>query len=489
MRRVSVARWAVTLGGGLWTAFALWASLGTVGRLGDDSDWLVFARRGLLHVWTTPSPFWHFRPVFGTWVWLLRAIGATSPSAFALAGLMLQLLACLLLFFALRPRFDVGLSAIGAVLVLVHPARRESLFWASAQIDLICFGLCMAVLSLSQRSSQRRWPQGTIALLACLAFWAKETAIALPLIVWLTASPSTRRYAALASGLGVAAAAVSSGAVLRGVGRVGSLQLQPWSILTYLPRLLAPSAYGYRELISDVARGDGGAALSLVGAALSTLGVLWLVWSTRLERDWGLALVMIGVAAALFSVEAVDRSIWFGVIGVVWLVCLLARRSDRRASVFIVLMMLSWPWLWCDAWRRFSLAQHISRDLERATAELPSHRLLFLLGVPERIARAAWIASPLVDHVCMRSVAPLTSLAVMKPRSSLTQSDGRLLLHPLGEHVRASCASAWPAVTCSSPDVRIDVHQTVTFFSDDAAQCGSAAWFHWDGQRFVQLEL
>jgi hypothetical protein len=62
-----------------------------------------------------------------------------------------------------------------------------------------------------------------------------------------------------------------------------------------------------------------------------------------------------------------------------------------------------------------------------------------------------------------------------------------LLLHPLGDGVRASCPSTSPAVSCSSPDVRIDTREALQIFADRAAQCGPAAWFHWDGQRFVRI--
>ncbi len=129
-----------------------------------------------------------YRPVV-TFAYLVQyQLFSGSPLGFHVVSLVLHTLCAFLVFVLLRRRLPVGPgatvgAAVGALFFALHPSRVESVAWVSGSTDL-----WMSVLLLSGFWLWERRTEGTLfsfaaAVLFCLAFLSKETAIVVPALL------------------------------------------------------------------------------------------------------------------------------------------------------------------------------------------------------------------------------------------------------------------------------------------------------------------
>ena len=182
------------------------------------------------HLVTCLPPFEHYRPVFGTWLAGLSAIGINQPLPLAVAGFALALFSSALAFLILKAWLPPGVALIAATLFAVHPARESNYFWISAQIDGLALVLSLGTIVLFMRfriALSNLWLYRiSIAGLTAAAVLTKESALALPIVlIFLPDSEQLRRriQAAMASAIGALVACIIGFIVLHGSGRAGYL--------------------------------------------------------------------------------------------------------------------------------------------------------------------------------------------------------------------------------------------------------------------------
>lgn len=492
-RLAGSAVWALVLA---WLVFGAVYALGTTGRLTDDPDWLQHARLGLGHIWSAPSPYAHFRPVFGTWIWLLAGLGCSSPAALAAAGVGLGVVAAGLTYGLLRQRFSPDIAAVGAALVMVHPLRREHLFWASAQIDLLCFVLCLAALLLCARGLRRHgWVQLLwLSLLTALACGCKETAGALPVLALFIAPRGARLRAFVASLLGALASFAYAFHSLQGLGRAGGLvrRASLRNLVSYPARLALPGDWSYQHLARGLQAGDGHAIALVALTALLAGAGLWGIAALRRTRGFGVAMALLGAGALAWFVGPSDRSIWFGLVGAAWLACLGLESKRSRTAWVLACMVPLWIAIWSDATVRFRLAQRQSSAITQALARDPSvlSGTSILLGVPRGIARQAYV--PLTGGRCVLIVVGEKTFPARAAHTRLEPSaPDELRIHPTGAdaylrcHIGASlCGSRLPE---PGAPLTLDLSALRSRLEPAIAECGPLAIHHWDGSAFQRV--
>jgi hypothetical protein len=104
-----------------------------------------------------------------------------DPRGFHLTSLGLHAINTMLVFALCRRLCGPGGALVGALLFGSHPASQEAVYWMAARFDLLTTGLILAALLLLAGSSTgARWIGVWVFFLALLA---KETAVALPILV------------------------------------------------------------------------------------------------------------------------------------------------------------------------------------------------------------------------------------------------------------------------------------------------------------------
>ena len=181
-----------------------------------------------------------------------RALGGPGPAAAHGVSMILHGVATALVFAvaAALGAGDLG-AAVGASLFAFHPAQAESVAWVSSQGDLLAGVLSLAAVLCHLRG--RRWP---VPLLALFAFLAKESAVALPLLLIV---------ADLAAG-----GAPRARANLRVAGATAAV-LVAASLARWFALRSADAAFGQGE---GMGLGTGG----MLAALPSLLG--WYAWRT-----------------------------------------------------------------------------------------------------------------------------------------------------------------------------------------------------------------
>jgi hypothetical protein len=277
-----------------------------------------------------------WRPVRTLSFALDRALFGRDPAGMHLANVLLHGVATALVF-ALGSALRIGDlgAAAGAAIFALHPVQAEAVSWVSARGDLLSAALLLAATT----AHVRRAPAALVAGFAGLAFLAKESAVAAPLLFAAadlaaggTALLRERRRSYLAAAAGIGALVVLRAAVLAGAGTTAGqgagmglggpalLLAQPALFAWYAGRVLLPSPGTFDHQV------EPGALLGVAGAALAVLLVSWERF--RLPRSaagpircgalWALAaLAPVTILQVVFPLKilAADRFLYLALAG------------------------------------------------------------------------------------------------------------------------------------------------------------------------------
>lgn len=365
---------------------------------GDDRGWLEQSATGFRAIWTEPSLYHNYRPVFSSWLLLMQTIGADSPCGLALGRLLLFLAAAAMTYWALTPVMPSGAALLAATVVGLHPARQQHLFWSSAAADAICLCLSILCLGIVLRAYRHRsvpWIHGVaLAAVVALAVLSKEIGAALPLLVIAVPyAVSWRRRLALATAAAVWT--VLALPALLGAGQPGAILAAAGSsrILTYPVRLFWPGdqeSWFYRAAVH-------GELLPIVTAGLLAAGaatLLVLAWRGRYLSAWagtGALLVALGLLPWLIRNE--DRGIGLGIVGIGVLIAGAVYpkegSSPLRAAALLFFLVVSWFPLWLRWDARWIEASRLSEAVissgQSWREETGAGPLLVALGAPARV--------------------------------------------------------------------------------------------------------
>jgi hypothetical protein len=370
---------------------------------GDDQAWLLHASRGLPAIWSEPSPFSHFRPTFGSWLFLAQQIGADSPAGLALGALALHIATALLTYWAFRPLIPASACLVAAAIVCLHPARQQHLFWTSAGIDAICLLLSLACIGAAIRDHRRRSVRSVHLTAVCLATFlavlSKETALALPLVVlalpgWKSWRRKLVTVAASATGAIIAAGAVLL--VVPGGGRSAALLAPRVSAaaLVYPIRLVWPGDHESWHYLAAV-RNEPGHLLWPAALTVAALALLAWAWRGRWRSAWaGTGLLLVAAGFLPWIVRQEDRGIGLGVVGLGLLVsgAVTSRGAIRPlfATALILTLVLAWSPIWMHRQRSWIEASLVSQRIAAAhrswRIEAGPEPLLVAVGTMSRVA-------------------------------------------------------------------------------------------------------
>ncbi len=187
---VTVSVFAIGLGGEfVWDDFSLIvnnAALREPGRLGElltTGFWNVSSSKAQL----SPTYTQVYRPITTLALFVQHQLFGLDARGFHLVSLFLHLMMVALVFSLFRERLADGragwLGALaGAALFAIHPSRAESVAWISASTEL-----WMALFVFGGYAVWVKRP-GSVVLpsaLFGLALFAKETAIVIPVVLWV----------------------------------------------------------------------------------------------------------------------------------------------------------------------------------------------------------------------------------------------------------------------------------------------------------------
>jgi hypothetical protein len=365
---------------------------------GDDRGWLEQSAAGPHAIWTEPSLYHNYRPVFSSSLLLMQSIGADTPGGLALGRLLLFLAAAALTYWALTPILPSGAALVAAAVVGLHPARQQHLFWSSAAADAICLCLSILCLGIAVRAYRRTsapWIHGlAVAALSALAVLSKEIGAALPVLVLAVPyAVSWRRRLALAGASAVGAMLALPGLV--GAGQPGAILAAAGSskLLTYPVRLFWP---GDQESWFNRAavHGDFVPIVTVGLLAIAAATLLVLAWRGRYFSAWagsGALLVALGLLPWLIRHE--DRGIGLGVVGIGMLIAGAAfpreGSSSNRAALVLLVLAVAWTPLWLRWDARWIEASRLSEAVissgQSWREEVGAGPLLVALGAPARV--------------------------------------------------------------------------------------------------------
>ena len=136
------------------------------------------------HLWSHQALFHvlFYRPLFSLWMLVIHTLGGLSPWFWHLSSILLHV-ACTYLVYRLSKRLldrKVG-AVLAAALFAIHPIHVEAVTWVSASNELLFSGLLLgAMLALvAPRERGNRWPILASAVLYFTSLFAKETGVAL----------------------------------------------------------------------------------------------------------------------------------------------------------------------------------------------------------------------------------------------------------------------------------------------------------------------
>ena len=153
--------------------------------LGDDHVFRAYAR-------LEGNPLWafvadkhggeYYRPLPMLLWWLSERVFAGHAWGFAAVAFLLHL-SCSLLLALVGHRLGLArpTALLAGVLFFVAPAEREAALWFSASTDLLSVAAMLGSLAAFLGGTRGR--RALSVLLAALAFWSKETALVLPVLL------------------------------------------------------------------------------------------------------------------------------------------------------------------------------------------------------------------------------------------------------------------------------------------------------------------
>jgi protein O-mannosyl-transferase len=352
--------------------FAVFAPTLTYGFVYDDyaqivetkqlNSWRMIPTYFTGHVWKWKAPNEkgvYYRPVFLLWLLLNQSLFGLSAPMWHLTNILVHVLATVLVYALAREITGDTLTAtITGLFFGLHPAHIESVAWASGITDPLLAVFLFASLLLFLKDQ----PVWSLVLFA-LALLEKETAIVLPVLVFVYAflfprGNSSRLRSSTQAALpyfcvalvylGVRLAVMKElTSVLTPVPFGVMLLTWPLLIVSYLKHLVWPSGlslfYDFRLVQSAASQNflEPGIILLVVGAAL-----LLFAWRSRFVA-FGAALLFLPLLPALnlrtfADIELFhDRYLYIPVAGFAFLAALAIRHlapssalpSEPRTSV------------------------------------------------------------------------------------------------------------------------------------------------------------
>jgi hypothetical protein len=326
--------------------------------LGDDHVFRAFAR-------LEPNPLVafvadkhggeYYRPIPMLLWWVLERLGGGRPWPFALSAFLLHG-ACALLLAVVAHRLGVSRRAAGlaGALLFVAPAEREAALWFSASTDLIATAAMLG--SIAGLLSGRRMGRATSLSLAGIAFFSKETALVLPLVVasvsWYRQGSRDRqqgwrtslRQMATSTVPYVAVAVLYLAArwwVLRGPGGSNDPRAPLWAVGIQILGGWFHAVSAYAPLPESVAWLLGGSVLVAVGIVLRRSRLAWMaaLWAVIAVLPLPAAGWVVGARYFYFAATglmlllalALERSRpWLPALGMAVLLCIGVVAGSRR---------------------------------------------------------------------------------------------------------------------------------------------------------------
>ena len=429
-----------------------------VGFLADDFGLLRAARLAsgpLDAARLAPLQIFH-RPVSQLVWWLGLDLWNGSPLGYHLFSVALHAVNTALVYLLARRYIgSVYGGAMAALLFAVHPVHTEATLWAAAQPDLLCtaFSLssmwCVEQYLAAPRGRRRQLALAGALAAFLLALWSKETAVALPGVVFLrlVLESRDRRWV---RALGVSAAyALPLGVYLavrflvlgeNWLGAHGTKLIFWTAALPSTPLMLTGEYFFpvHRELFRSLLS----PYLWVAAVAVMAVGLLWWIRSLEFVSSRRLALyagyvllpaVPLSMAGLTIGVDMVNtRYAYLPSVGFALLfgeIC--ARRSGSRrrsalvgvATILVAAALSIWyvvPWRQAALLRNDVLAASV-----RVVATLPDSpppSTVFVQGVPLRHLGAPVFEacfgialSPLLERrVSIQEIAPTwAALSVM----------------------------------------------------------------------------
>ncbi len=156
-------------------------------------SWQYLGKLFTSNVWAFAGPAFpanYWRPLFMVWLLINHTLFGFNPAGWHFAAVLCHVGASLLVYKLGRRLLGDGVTAaLAALLFAVHPALIESVAWVSGATDslLALFFLPAFLCYLEARRSGARAKLAASLALYALALLVKETAIMLPLLVFVYA--------------------------------------------------------------------------------------------------------------------------------------------------------------------------------------------------------------------------------------------------------------------------------------------------------------
>ena len=434
-----------------------------VGFLADDFGLLRAARLAsgpLDAARLAPLQIFH-RPVSQLVWWLGLEFWNGSPLGYHLFSVGLHAVNTALVYLlARRYMGNVYGGAMAALLFAVHPLHTEATLWAAAQPDLLCTAFSLSsMLGVEQYLAAPRGRRRQLALAGALgafllALWSKETAVALPGVVFLRLALESRDRRWMRA-LGVSAAyALPLGVYLAvrffvlGENWLGAhgTKLVFWTTALSSTPLMLTGEYFFpvhRELFRSLLS----PYLWVAAVAVMAVGLLWWIRSLEFVSSHRLALyagyvllpaVPLSMAGLAIGVDMVNtRYAYLPSVGFALLfgeICARRRGTGGRsalvgvATILVAAALSVWyvvPWRQAALLRDDVLAASV-----RVVATLPDSpppSTVFVQEVPRRHLGApvfeacfGLALSPLLERpVSIQEIAPTSAALSVMSESDL----------------------------------------------------------------------
>ncbi len=296
----------------------------------------------------------YYRPVVKASFRLTYAFFGANPFPYHATNVLAHGLAamCLALLAAQMMRPLAGLLA--GALFAIHPVTVEAVDVITARSDVLAglFALaCLAALVQWRKSERSRWLWAS-AVLSGLAYGSKESALLLPVALFVCAYRGSRPLNRLWSYLPIATVWLGMLAIRLAVSFTrpipNVLAEQPWliraeAVFKVVAVYLKPLVLGQPLFILPRVPRSLGEPAVLVGICIVAVAIAYL-WFTRVRTTAGFAIILTGVAIApalvLWHIHipswkdelpAAERWLYLPLAGIALLTAYVLSRTERRA--------------------------------------------------------------------------------------------------------------------------------------------------------------
>jgi Tfp pilus assembly protein PilF len=152
-------------------------------------SWEHLARLWASPLWTQLGPgsnMLFYRPLFSTWMLTVDTFGGLSPWFWHLSSILLHVAATYLVFRLCRriTGSEIG-AGVAAIIFAVHPIHVDAVTWVSASCEVLftLFALGAILMLLGSGGAEARPRVFVSAALFCAGLFAKETGIAILVIL------------------------------------------------------------------------------------------------------------------------------------------------------------------------------------------------------------------------------------------------------------------------------------------------------------------